>query len=119
MAQIMTLYARGDLAGAEKHFAAGLEFFDDPGFKRYPGAAAVSTFGYVSLNAWIQGRADVARKRIAQMMVAMNGNNPYDVAMSWLFAALLQANMREYEQAEALAGRALELSKQHQFPFIA
>jgi len=119
MAQIMTLYTRGDLAGAEKHFAAGLEFFDAPGFKRYPGAAAVSTFGYVSLNAWIQGCTEVARKRIAQMMAAVNGNNPYDVATSWLFAALLQANMREYEQAEALAGRALELSKQHQFPFIA
>ncbi len=115
----MTLHGRGDLAGVERHFAAGLEFFDDPGFRQYPGAAAVSTFGYVSSNAWIQGRPDVARERIAQMMAAVNGNNPYDVAMSWLFAALLQANMREYEQAEALAGRALELSKQHQFPFIA
>jgi class 3 adenylate cyclase/tetratricopeptide (TPR) repeat protein len=119
MAQIMTLYARGDFAGVERHFAAGLEFFDDPGFKQYPGAAAVSTFGYVSSNAWIQGRADVGRERIAQMVAAVNGNNPYDVAMSWLFAAILKANMREYEQAEALAGRALQLSQQHQFPFIA
>jgi len=119
MAQIMTLYAHGDFTGVERHFTAGLEFFDDPGFKQYPGAAAVSTFGYVSSNAWIQGRADVGRERIAQMMAAVNGNNLYDVAMSWLFAAILKANMREYEQAEALAGRALELSEQHQFPFIA
>jgi hypothetical protein len=32
--QIQTRYFRGDLAGAEEHFAAGLKFFDDPGFRQ-------------------------------------------------------------------------------------
>ena len=36
MLQIATRYDRGDLAGAEKHFTAGLEFFDDPVFRRVP-----------------------------------------------------------------------------------
>ena len=63
------------------------------------------------------GRADVARERMAQMMAAANGNNPYDVA--YLRAIVQRASgltMREYEQAEALAARALELSEKHQFP---
>ena len=30
--QLMTRYYRGDFVGAEKHFTAGLKFFDDPGF---------------------------------------------------------------------------------------
>ena len=37
--QTIARYYRGDLAGAEKHFAAGLKFFDDPGFRRVPGVA--------------------------------------------------------------------------------
>ena len=36
MLQMITRYWRGDLAGAEKHFTAGLKFFDDPGFRQFP-----------------------------------------------------------------------------------
>ena len=50
------------------------------------------------------------------MMAAANANNPYDVACSGYFAAYTRVCMREYEQAEALAARALELSEKHQFP---
>ena len=35
----VTRYWSGDLAGAEKHFTAGLKFFDDPGFKRSAGVS--------------------------------------------------------------------------------
>ena len=34
--QIATCYQRGDLAGVERHFAAGLKFFDDPGIRQFP-----------------------------------------------------------------------------------
>ena len=50
------------------------------------------------------------------MMAAANGNNPYDVAFAGYCAAYLRVYMREHEQAEALAARALELSEKHQFP---
>ncbi len=60
--QMSTRHRRGDLAGVEQHFAAGLKFFDDPGVRQIPGLA-VSAFGFASLNAWMLGRADVARER--------------------------------------------------------
>ena len=52
---------------------------------------------------------------MALMMEAATGDNVYDVAFSTHFAAQLQSWTREYEQAEALAVRALELSEKHQF----
>src|SRR6266851_5527250 len=113
--QIMTRYWRGDLAGAEEHFSAGLKFFDDPGFRQRPTGPVVIAFGLASWVAWRLGRADVAREREVQMMAAASGNNPYAVAWSGFFAAYLRVYMREYEQAEILAARAVELSEKHQF----
>jgi predicted ATPase len=53
------------------------------------------------------------------MQAAANGKSAFDVTLSWIDAAELQAYMREYQQAEALAMRGLELAQQHQFPFLA
>jgi tetratricopeptide (TPR) repeat protein len=116
--QTETRYSRGDLDGAERNFIAGLKYFDDPGFKRYP-AAAIGTFGIASWNAWTLGRSDVARGRMAEMMKATDENNPYEAAWSAFHAAVLGVWQREYEQAEALAERAIELSEKNQFPLIA
>jgi tetratricopeptide (TPR) repeat protein len=109
--QLEVRYWRGDLAGAEKHFTKGLKFFEHPRFKR-----AVAAFGYASLNAWTLGRADIARKRLAQMMAAAHANNPHDLAWTGHHAAVVLDFMREYEQAQALAAQALELSEKNQFP---
>ncbi|MFZ1120437.1 MAG: hypothetical protein WAN81_09415, partial [Candidatus Binataceae bacterium] len=117
-AQILTRYLLGDLAGVEKYFAAGLSLFDDPGFRRHPGAAT-GTFGYAAMNAWRIGRADVARQRIARMTAAIDTNTPYDLAFSTTFAAQIRIYLREYEQSETLAARALELGEKYQFPFVA
>ena len=76
----------------------------------------MAAFAFASWNAWLLGRTDVARERIAQMMAAVNASNPYEVAFSWMFDALLRLGLREYEQAEASAARALELAEKHQFP---
>jgi tetratricopeptide (TPR) repeat protein len=133
--QTITRFRRGDLAGAEKYYTAGTELFDDAGFRQAPeagararpdssaprytssgNAPALWTFGQASYNAWLLGRADVARKRMARLMAAVNGNNPQDLAISGICAATLHAYRRDYEQAEPLAARALELSEKHQFP---
>jgi class 3 adenylate cyclase len=116
--QIFTRHWRGDLASVEMHFTEGLKFFDDPSFRQFS-AAAVATFGTASWNAWTVGRADVALEREAQMTAATNVNNPYQLAFSKYFAASLQVRMREYEQGEMLAAQALELSENHQFPWLA
>jgi tetratricopeptide (TPR) repeat protein len=116
--QMLVRYCRGDLAGVERHFTAGCKFFEDPGFRRVPGGAAV-IFGTASWNAWTLGRAAVAREREDQMMAAANRNDPYEMAFLSHFVAQLRVWTREYEQAEQWATRALELSEEHQFPWLA
>ena len=113
--QTLTRHHHGDLAGADNQYTAGLKFFDDPGFRQVPGAA-LWTFSVASDNAWMLGRADVARERMARMMTAVNENNPHDVAISGIAAATLHDLLSEDKQAEALAARALELSEKNQFP---
>jgi tetratricopeptide (TPR) repeat protein len=114
MMQLIVRYYRGDLVGAESHFAAGLGFFDDPVFRR--SHAYISTFGYASWNAWILGRADVARERSAKMKAVVNHANPHDQPWADVLAAFLHALMRENETVEALAARALDLCEKHGFP---
>ncbi len=117
--QSWTRYLRGDFAGAEKHFTTGLAFFDDPVLRQLPTALIVSSFGIASRNAWTLGLSAVAREREVQMMAAANKNNPYEMAVSGVHAAQLRVYMREYDQAEALAARALELSEKHQLSLLA
>jgi tetratricopeptide (TPR) repeat protein len=112
---IITGYHRGDLAGAEKHFAAWLAFFGDGRFRPSP-PNAVNTFAFVSFNAWLLGRADLARERDGRMMATAKEGSPFDVANSEYCGALLELYMREYERAQARAGHALELATKHQFP---
>ena len=116
--QMTARYYLGDLAGAEKHFTAGLAFFDDLSFRQAPGAS-VGRFGFPSLNAWMLGRADVARERMARAVAAAKGNNPFDVAHSGYWAVRLHVYLREYEKAEISAARALELSEKHHLKLVA
>jgi tetratricopeptide (TPR) repeat protein len=115
--QLQVRHWRGDLAGAEEHFASGLAFFDDPGYRQLP-VRAVLAFAFAGYNAWQLGRADVARDRMARAMAAADPNNPYDLAYSESLAALLRVLLREYEPAEALATQALARAEKHQFPFV-
>jgi class 3 adenylate cyclase/tetratricopeptide (TPR) repeat protein len=117
--QVFTHFWRGDLVGAEKHVAAWLALFcDDPGLRQFPGAI-VAPIGCASHNAWLLGLADVAREREARMMASVDQNNPYDLAFSALHAAGLRVYLREYEQVEALAARALDISEKDNFPLFA
>jgi class 3 adenylate cyclase/tetratricopeptide (TPR) repeat protein len=116
--QLTVRYYVGDFAGVEKHFTAGLKFFEAPAVMRL-GETTVLALAVGSWNAWILGRADVAREREARMTAAGN-TNPYVMALSALYAAILRGLLlREYEQAEALAAQALDLSEQHQFTWSA
>ena len=116
--QMMVCYYRGDLAGVERHFTAGLKFFEDASFRKVPGAGAI-TFGFASWNAWTLGEAHSARQREAQMMAIVNRDNPFEMAFLGFLAAQLRIWTREYDQAEVWAARAVELSEQRQFPWLA
>ena len=118
--QIMTRFYIGDLAGVEEHFMAGLQFFEDPDLVRLFMSGRLA-FGMGSWNAWLLGRADVAREREAQILAAAN-TKPSDIAnMAWseFYAAVLRTRLGEYEKAEALAAHALELCEHHQFTWLA
>ena len=114
--QQMTRYYLGDFVGSEKHFTAGLKSLDDPGFHDQGAATVVAAFAFASWNARQLGRFDVARERITRMMTLVNASNPYEVAFSWMFDALHRLGLREYEQAEASAARALDFAEKHQMP---
>jgi class 3 adenylate cyclase/tetratricopeptide (TPR) repeat protein len=116
MFQLTVHSFRGDLAGAENYFAAGLKFFDDPGFRQHPAGTVINVLGTAGWNAWILGRADVARERVAKIMAVVNRANPHDLPWSDYQAASLCILMRENEQAEMLAARALEPCEKHKFP---
>ena len=105
------------LASAEQHFAFALDFFEDIAI--WPPLLRLTSLGVVSLNAWLLGRADLARERLAQIMAAANQKNPLEVAWSGYLGSLICLLLRENEQAEMLAARALELSEKHQIPYFA
>jgi class 3 adenylate cyclase/tetratricopeptide (TPR) repeat protein len=116
--QIVVRHFRGDLAGAEEHFARGLKFFEAATIWSLP-FARLTPFGIASWNAWMLGRADLARERLARLMAETNQNNPAEVAWSGWLASLTYLFLREYERAEMLAARALELLEKHQMLQVA
>jgi class 3 adenylate cyclase/tetratricopeptide (TPR) repeat protein len=116
--QILSRIARGDLAGAEKHFAAWLKFSNDPGMQPIPGAGVIP-LGFVSGSAWMLGRADLARERESQLIAVADRSNPYEAAFAAIFSANLRLLLRDHdEQAAALAVRGLEISEENRFPFL-
>ena len=116
--QVVVRHFRGDLAGAEEHFAHGLKFFEDSTIWQLP-LLRLTPLGIASWNACALGRADLARERLARVMAAANQNNPAEVAWSGALGAFSYLLLRDSEQAEMLAAQALELSEKHQMPHFA
>jgi predicted ATPase len=61
------------------------------------------------------GRIGLARERITEMLEMVNISNPFEEVVSRVFSASLHIFLQEYEAAEKVAVRALELSERHQF----
>jgi tetratricopeptide (TPR) repeat protein len=118
MIQTGARYHRGDLEGSERHFSAGLKYFNNAGFRQFQDGA-VRAFGFASLNAWALGRADIARARLARAMAEVTGNNAWEVSASKLFATWLQLNLRDYARAEELAAQLLEHAQKNQLVVMA
>jgi DNA-binding winged helix-turn-helix (wHTH) protein/tetratricopeptide (TPR) repeat protein len=115
--QILTRYWRGDLIGCERHFAAWLASFGDPLVCQSRSInVAVNSLAFASFNAWVLGRADVARERQVQMIAVANRGSPFEVANAGYCASRLELYLREYERARALCAHALELAEKHQLP---
>jgi class 3 adenylate cyclase/tetratricopeptide (TPR) repeat protein len=107
---------RGDLDGAETHFAAGLSFFGDPSLRELPITASnLWAFALACCNAWMLGRIGLARERFTEMLEIVITSNPFEEAFSLVLSAIFHIFLREYEAAETVVVRALEISERYQF----
>jgi tetratricopeptide (TPR) repeat protein len=76
------------------------------------------TIGVTGLGAWILGRADSARERLARAgAFAQDSKRPYDLAMALLFEGYLHRFQREPRQAEVAGTQLLSLSDEHGFAY--
>jgi len=117
-AQVAVSFYRGDLAGAEEHFARGSGCLTSTDFRQVP-SAAVAAIGYASLSAGALGRADSARQRVAQAIAfGRESNNPYDLAVARLFESRLSCWLREPQHAEVAATQALTMAEEHGFSYV-
>jgi hypothetical protein len=115
-AQVVVSFYRGDLAGAEEHFARWGSFLDAAGFRQVPGAAVVA-IGTASWCASALGRVDSARQRVARVIAfGRDGNNPFDLAFARCFESWLYGWLREPHRAEVAATQALAIAEEHAFP---
>jgi class 3 adenylate cyclase/tetratricopeptide (TPR) repeat protein len=117
--QAISCFFRGDFLGYEEHFERGRRYFDAPGFIQGQAIIeGVGAFGIGSWNAWVAGRAEIARERIRRCLEGTQ-RNPYEVAYGQVMAANLFALLREFEQAEDLAAKTLQQSEERGFPDLA
>jgi tetratricopeptide (TPR) repeat protein len=117
-AQMQACFYGGKFVAAEEHFARLKGFLEGAaGFKQLPGAIVIS-MGYASLGAWMLGRADLARERMAQAVsFARDTKNPYDLAFGLFFESWLYRWLREPQRVEAAAAQVLAISERHGFPY--
>jgi tetratricopeptide (TPR) repeat protein len=115
--QIATRYFRGDLAGVERHFNAGLPFFDDPSVRQLLSGAM--SYAYASWAAWMMGRHDVARQRLQQFIGIENEGNQYNAGISEALAAVTLCGLADYPQAEAMSLRTLQRAEKYQLAYPA
>ena len=72
-------FFRSELAGAEKHFAAGSSFSERPDLDDFSRLIAILAFGVASSNAYELGRAALRRERQGRIrQLATNKKNQYD-----------------------------------------
>ena len=91
--QLMTRFWLGDHAGAEISLLTGSPYFADPKFKRNVVGSVIALFAYSSWNAWMLGRADLARERLQELIKAINVNNPHDLVFAGHHAALVLCDL--------------------------
>jgi class 3 adenylate cyclase/tetratricopeptide (TPR) repeat protein len=112
MAQMFIHLYRGDLVQAEEHFHLGIPLLDGRDFRDVPGRTA-STFGHAGWTAWITGRTDVARERLARgIALARENKSPYDIAWAQHMASYLELWLGDAKAGEAAALESLTVSQE-------
>jgi tetratricopeptide (TPR) repeat protein len=119
-AQLQVCFYRGDLVGAEQHFAllsglieaAGTQIMEPMRLE-----TVVVAMAYAGFSVWFVGHAEKARERIAQAIaIARDSKDPFRLAVAQDFEGYLYRWLREPQRAAAVAAQALALSEEHGFP---
>jgi predicted ATPase/class 3 adenylate cyclase len=119
MARIETHFYLGELAEAENRFMGGLAFFDEQGFKQFPGALG-TVLAFAGLTAFSGGRIATALTRINEASrAAHQTNNPYDLAFTSYQSGTLKLLVGEPAGAVIVEREAVNLSEEYGFPHIA
>ena len=115
---LISRFKRGLLVEAEEHYARLSTLCEAPGYRLFGGAPEIAT-GHATLNAWMLGSADSARKRAAQMVsLAQGSNDPYALAIAQYLESWLHYFLRDPRRAMAAADRALALSEEQEFSLV-
>jgi tetratricopeptide (TPR) repeat protein len=109
-------FQRGLLVEAEEHYKRWNTVCEAPAYRQFRGAAEIAR-GIASLNAWMLGSADSARRRAAGMTALPQATgNPYGIAFARYLESWLHYLLREASDAIAAAHQALALCEEHEFP---
>ncbi|MGH7813752.1 MAG: hypothetical protein ACREQI_07075 [Candidatus Binataceae bacterium] len=113
-------FYRGDLAAVEEHFTRFGGVLEAVDLNLTTAAGAAITMGHAAVGAWTLGYADKARRRIDDALAFAGKNqNPYSLAFARFLESWLYLWLRDPQRAEAAAMRALSLSQEHGFLYVA
>jgi hypothetical protein len=115
-AQLIVRFLRGDLVGAEEHFARWSDIGEASDYGQLPGetTTVMSIGGHC---AWTLGQADSARARLAHATAFARGTkSPFDLVIGLTWESFLCRWLREPERAEAAAMQQLAICDEHGFP---
>src|SRR5262249_20606696 len=116
LAQLMVRFVRGDLVGAEEHFARWSGIGEASGYGQLPGET-ITGMGIGGHCAWILGHADSARERLAQATAfARDTGSPFDLVIGLVWESFLYVGLREPQRADAAAAQAIAMCDEHAFP---
>ena len=114
--QLLVRFFRGDLLGAQEHFALWARIGAASGWLEGTGAPPAA-MGVGALCAWALGRADAAREQIAQAAAfAPDAKHPFDLAVRLSWEATLYEHLREPERVQTAAMQGVALCDEHGFP---
>jgi class 3 adenylate cyclase/tetratricopeptide (TPR) repeat protein len=112
-------FFRGDLVACEEHIAGLSGLLQEVGFRQAPGVVAIA-IGNGSRCAWTLGYPDKARERLSQLSAfGRASKNPYDSAFCLFFESSLSCLLKEPRHTDVSATRALAISEEHGFQFVA
>jgi tetratricopeptide (TPR) repeat protein len=112
-------FFRGDLIATEEHFARLSGLLEEVGFRQAPRVVAIA-LGNASRTSWLLGFPNKASKYLAQLTAfTRDSKNPYEPAFSLFFESWLTCLLNEPRLTDVAATRALAISEEHGFPFLA